>query len=42
LEKLENEITDKKNNLQQTVKDSERFLSQVTGRNYTLNVASRF
>jgi hypothetical protein len=42
LERLENEIIEKKNNLQQTVKDSERFLSQVTGRNYTLNVASRF
>src|SRR5918999_1470504 len=38
LEKLENEITDKKNNLQRTVKDSERCLSEVTGRNYTLMV----
>jgi hypothetical protein len=40
LEKLENEITDKKNNLQRTVKDSERCLSEVTGRNYTLTVSS--
>jgi hypothetical protein len=42
LEKLANEITDKKNNLQQTVKDSERCLSEVTGRNYTLVVPSSF
>jgi hypothetical protein len=42
LEKLENEITDKKNNLQRTVKDSERCLSEVTGRNYTLTVSSNF
>ena len=42
LEKLENEITDKKNNLQRTVKDSERCLSEVTGRNYTLMVPSSF
>jgi chromosome segregation ATPase len=38
LERLENEVTDKKNNLQQKVKDSERCLSEVTGRNYTLMV----
>jgi hypothetical protein len=38
LERLENEVTDKKNNLQQKVKDSEGCLSQVTGRNYTLMV----
>jgi hypothetical protein len=42
LEKLENEITDKKNNLQRTVKDSERCLSEVTRRNYTLMVPSSF
>jgi hypothetical protein len=42
LEKLENEITDKKNNLQRTAKDSERFLSEVTGRNYTLMVPRSF
>jgi hypothetical protein len=42
LERLENEITDKKNNLQRTVKDSERCLSEVTGRNYTLMVPRSF
>jgi chromosome segregation ATPase len=42
LERLENEIIEKKNNLQQKVKDSEGCLSQVTGRNYTLMVSSRF
>jgi hypothetical protein len=42
LEKLENEITDKKNNLQRTMKDSERCLSEVTGRNYTLMVPRSF
>ena len=42
LERLENEVTDKKNNLQQKVKDSERCLSDVTGRNYTLMVPSSF
>jgi hypothetical protein len=42
LEKLENEITDKKNNLQRTVKDSERCLSEATGRYYTLMVPSSF
>jgi hypothetical protein len=42
LEKLENEITDKKNNLQRTVKDSERCLSEMTGRNYTLTISSNF
>jgi hypothetical protein len=42
LEKLENEIIDKKNNLQRTVKDSERCLSEVTRRNYTLMVPSSF
>jgi hypothetical protein len=42
LEKLENEITDKKNNLQYTMKDSEHCLSEVTGRNYTLMVPRSF
>jgi DNA-binding protein YbaB len=42
LERLENEVTDKKNNLQQKVKDSERCLSDVTGRNYTLMMPSSF
>jgi hypothetical protein len=42
LEKLENEITDRKNNLQRTVKDSERCLSEATGRYYTLMVPSSF
>ena len=42
LERLENEVTDKKNNLQQKVKDSERCLSDVTGRHYTLMVPSSF
>ena len=42
LEKLENEITDKKNNLQRTVKDSERCLSETTGRYYTVMVPSSF
>ena len=41
-EKLENDITDKKNNLQRTVEDSERCLSEVTGRNYTLMVPRSF
>src|SRR5918999_3329635 len=36
LERLENEIIEKKNNLHQKVKASEGCLSQVTGRNYTL------
>jgi hypothetical protein len=35
-ERLENEVTDKMNNLQQQVKESERCLSQVTGINYKL------
>jgi hypothetical protein len=38
MEKLENEITDKRNSVQRSVKDSERCLSEVTGRNYTLIV----
>jgi DNA-binding protein YbaB len=38
LERLENEVTDKKNDLLQKAKDSERCLSEVTGRNYTLMV----
>ena len=42
LEKLENEITDKMNNLQRTVKDSERCLSEATGRYYNLMVPSSF
>ena len=42
LERLENEVTDKKNNLQQNVKDSERCLSELTGRNYTLMVPFSF
>jgi hypothetical protein len=42
LEKLENEITDKKDNIQHTVKDSERCLSEVTGRNYSLMVPRSF
>jgi hypothetical protein len=42
LEKLENEITDKKNNIQHIVKDSERCLSEVTGRNYSLMVPRSF
>ncbi|MDQ3840029.1 MAG: hypothetical protein M3297_12245 [Thermoproteota archaeon] len=36
LESLENEIKDKKNNLQRMVQDSETCLSQVTGRNYSI------
>jgi hypothetical protein len=42
LEKLQNEVTDKKTNLQQKVKDSEGCLSQLTGINYTLTVSSGF
>ena len=42
LERVENEITGKKNNLQQAVKDSERCLSEVTGRYYTLMVPRSF
>jgi hypothetical protein len=42
LEKLENDIADKMNNLQQQLKDSEECLSHVTGINYKLMVASRF
>jgi hypothetical protein len=42
LEKLENEIAEKKNNLQQNMKDSEHCLSVVTGRNYTLMMPRSF
>jgi hypothetical protein len=40
LERLENEVTDKKNNLQKTAKDAEGCLLQVTGRSYSLMVPS--
>lgn len=41
LERLENEITDKKNGLQKMVHDSEGCLSQLTGRNYSIMVSDK-
>jgi hypothetical protein len=39
LERLENEVSDKKNSLKKLVQDSEGCISQVTGRNYSIMVS---
>jgi hypothetical protein len=42
LERLENEISDKKNNLKNMIQESEGCISQVTGRNYSIMISEGY